>query len=71
MLAKIKHENVVRLHEVIDSRSHVHLVMELCEGKTLDHLVKKDQANGGIPEARALCRALRLHRIACQTKLHL
>ena len=35
---------------------HVHLVMELCEGKSLSHLVKKQaeqQGSGGISEARA------------------
>ena len=43
ILAMVKHENIVALHEVIDSRTHVHLVMELCEGKSLIHLVKKSQ----------------------------
>ena len=41
ILAMIRHENIVCLHEVIDSRTHVHLIMELCEGKSLNHLVKK------------------------------
>lgn len=41
ILALLKHESIVALHEVIDSRMHVHLVMELCEGKSLNHLLKK------------------------------
>ena len=51
----IQHENIVSLYEVIDSRTHVHLVMELCEGKSLYHIIKKAQEskNGGISEARA------------------
>ena len=43
ILAMIDHENIVSLHEVIDSRTHVHLVMELCEGKSLYHIMKKAQ----------------------------
>ena len=51
----LSHENIVDLHEVIDSRTHVHLIMELCDGKSLNHLVKKskEQAECGIGEARA------------------
>ena len=46
------HPNVMSLHEVIDSRTHVHLVMELCQGKNLYHLMKKsrEQAAPGLPE---------------------
>ena len=29
------------LYEVIDSRTHVHLVMELCNGRNLYHFIKK------------------------------
>ena len=54
LLAMIKHENIVCLHEVIDSRTHVHLVMELCEGKALNHLVKKSrEQTAGIGEDKA------------------
>lgn len=40
-LAYLKHKNIMQLHEVIDTRSNVYLVMELCEGKSLYHLIKK------------------------------
>jgi MAP/microtubule affinity-regulating kinase len=54
ILAMIKHENIVGLHEVIDSRTHVHLIMELCEGKSLYHIVKKSQEKAveGVSEVR-------------------
>lgn len=35
------HDNIMSLYEVIDSRSHVQLVMELCNGKNLYHFIKK------------------------------
>jgi hypothetical protein len=43
------------LYEVIDTRTHVHLVMELCQGKNLYHLVKKERngASPGLPESEA------------------
>ena len=40
-LATLKHTNIMRLYEVIDMRTHVHLVMELCHGKNLFHYIKK------------------------------
>lgn len=43
----------MRLYEVIDSRTHVHLVMELCHGKSLFHFVKKRKPHSRIPEAEA------------------
>ena len=43
----------MRLYEVIDSRTHVHLVMELCHGKSLYHFVKKRKPDQCIPEAEA------------------
>jgi len=43
----------MRLYEVIDSRSHVHLVMELCEGKNLYHLIKKRKPYQNLPEYEA------------------
>jgi MAP/microtubule affinity-regulating kinase len=52
ILAHLDHPNIMSLHEVIDSRTHVHLVMELCHGKSLYHLIKKarDQASPVLPE---------------------
>lgn len=40
-LAVLGHKNIMSLHEVIDTRTNVYLVMELCEGKSLYHLIKK------------------------------
>jgi len=40
-LAVLGHKNIMCLHEVIDTRTNVYLVMELCEGKSLYHLIKK------------------------------
>ena len=53
VLASIYHPNIMRLYEVIDSRTHVHLVMELCHGKSLYHFIKKRKPDGRIPEAEA------------------
>lgn len=41
VLANLRHQNVMRLYEVIDTRSQVHLVMELCHGKNLYHHIKR------------------------------
>mmetsp|Transcript_11407 Transcript_11407/g.19248 ORF Transcript_11407/g.19248 Transcript_11407/m.19248 type:complete len:187 (-) Transcript_11407:513-1073(-) len=41
ILASLKHPNIMRLHEVIDLRTNVHLVMELCSGTNLFHQLKK------------------------------
>lgn len=40
------------LHEVIDTRSNIFLVMELCDGKSLYHLMKKsnDAKQPGLKE---------------------
>ena len=40
-LADLEHQNIMQLFEVIDERKQVHLVMELCKGLPLQHLVKK------------------------------
>ena len=32
ILAGMDHPNIMRLYEVIDTKIHVHLVMELCPG---------------------------------------
>ena len=31
----------MKLHEVIDMRSHVHLIMEICPGSSIFHNIKK------------------------------
>lgn len=41
MLANLRHDNIMRLYEVIDTRTQVHLVMELCGGKNLYHHIKR------------------------------
>ena len=43
----------MRLHEVIDSRTHVHLVMELCSGTNLYHILKKRKPDQRLPEPLA------------------
>lgn len=40
-LSDLWHPNIMKLHEVIDQRTHVHLIMELCLGKSIYHLIKK------------------------------
>ena len=39
----------MKLHEVIDQRTHVHLVMELCHGMSIFHHIKK-QPETRLPE---------------------
>lgn len=41
ILAGMEHPNIMQLHEVIDSPSKCHLVMELCQGRNLYHFIKK------------------------------
>ena len=53
ILAALRHSNIVRLHEVIDSRTHVHLVMELCNGTNLFHILKKRKPDQRLPEPLA------------------
>jgi len=43
VLSQIEHPNIMTLHEVIDTRTNVNLVMELCQGKSLYHYIKKKQ----------------------------
>ena len=52
VLAHLGHPNIMTLYEVIDTRTQVHLVMELCEGKNLFHMVKnsREQQIPGIAE---------------------
>lgn len=40
-LSQSDHPNVMGLFEVIDTRMNVNLVMELCNGKSLYHYIKK------------------------------
>jgi len=40
-LAILEHPSIMRLYEVIDNRTQVHLVMELCTGKNLFHHLRK------------------------------
>ena len=40
-LSDLWHPNIMKLHEVIDQRTHVHLVMELCPGMSIYHHIKK------------------------------
>lgn len=51
-LAILNHKNIMSLHEVVDTRSNVYLVMELCEGKSMYHLIKKtnETRQPGLPE---------------------
>ena len=44
----------MRLYEVIDSRTHVHLVMELCEGRNLYHYLKKRKPKTRLTEPEAV-----------------
>lgn len=41
ILADLHHPKIMALYEVIDQRTQVHLVMELCKGMPLFHHVKK------------------------------
>ena len=44
ILAGMDHPNIMKLFEVIDTKTHVHLVMELCEGKNLlDYVLKSGE----------------------------
>lgn len=42
ILAGLKHPNIMRLFEVLDSPTKCHLVMELCHGKNLYSFIKKN-----------------------------
>lgn len=53
VLATLKHPNIMGLYEVIDSRTHVHLVMELCQGTSLYHTIKKRKPDQRLPEPEA------------------
>jgi MAP/microtubule affinity-regulating kinase len=44
-LSDLRHPSVMRLYEVIDEYSKVHLVMEICSGVPLNHVLKKAPEN--------------------------
>ena len=54
ILAGLKHPNVMRLFEVIDSPSKCHLVMELCHGKNLYQFIRKKQPKNHLSESEAI-----------------
>jgi len=41
VLSLLEHPNIMGLYEVIDTRTNVNLIMELCSGKSLFHYIKK------------------------------
>ena len=51
-LSDMWHPNIIKLHEVIDMRTLVHLVVELCEGASLYYLIKK-MPDQRLPEAQS------------------
>jgi serine/threonine protein kinase len=50
ILAGLNHPHIMGLYEVIDTRTNVSLVMELCNGKSLFHYIKK-KPNQKLPES--------------------
>ena len=48
-LSDLWHPNIMKLHEVVDQRTHVHLIMELCQGSSIYHHIKK-QPDQRLPE---------------------
>ena len=54
-LSQMDHPNIMALFEVIDTRMNVNLVMEMCNGKSLYHYIKKKE-NMRLPEE--LCRVI-------------
>lgn len=54
----MKHANIVRLFDVFEDQTHLHIVMELCLGGELfDHITTK-KSFSGIEEAFAICTEL-------------
>ena len=41
VLSRLNHPNIVKLYEVIDSKTHVNLVMEFCHGDSLHNHLKQ------------------------------
>ncbi len=54
-LSQMDHPNIMALFEVIDTRMNVNLVMELCNGKSLYHYIKKKE-HMRLPEE--ICRVI-------------
>jgi len=50
-LAQLKHDNIVRIYEVIEKEGNLFLVMEYVDGDTLDSILKN---RGVLPEKEAL-----------------
>ena len=53
ILATLRHPNIMSLYEVIDTRTHVHLIMELCQGTNLYHFIKKRKPEPRLSESEA------------------
>ena len=41
ILAGLNHPNIMKLFEVIDTKTHVNLIMQLCNGPNLYDYIKK------------------------------
>eukprot|EP00760_Papus_ankaliazontas_P020857 PhM_4_TR18593/c5_g1_i1/m.97011/K06641/CHK2; serine/threonine-protein kinase Chk2 len=51
VLRRVRHPNIVTVHDVFDTKEHVHMVLELCEGGDLfDHV---SRTRNGLDEAKA------------------
>ena len=52
VLQHLDHPNICQLYEVIETRTHNYLIMELCQGKNLSHLTKNSgyREKPGVPE---------------------
>lgn len=52
-LATLDHPNIMKLYEVIDVRTHVHLIMELVQGRSLFHFLKSKKPDSRLAEPEA------------------
>jgi MAP/microtubule affinity-regulating kinase len=66
-LSQSDHPNVMGLFEVIDTRMNVNLVMELCNGKSLYHYIKKKDSMR-LPEEE--CRTIFRQVVSAVAYLH-
>ena len=48
ILAGLEHPNIMKLFEVIDTKSHVNLVQEYCHGQNLYDYIKRHGQKGKI-----------------------
>jgi serine/threonine protein kinase len=48
ILAKMDHPNIMKLYEVLDSSTHVNLVLQLCPGLKLNEYLQKYGTKGRI-----------------------